>query len=130
VFEMFDCIEGLERIPPARRQGVPGFDMVPRFRVVGRVGTPDGFGLVEDFEALRALAPGRVLKVAIPGPLTFAMPLDPGGRDAGEVATRIRRCLQHVPADKLTVTGDCEFSVLPRLLARANTRELLTSSAW
>ena len=85
VYEMFDCVAGLERVAPGRKLGVPGYDMAPHFNVVGPITAPDGFGIVEDFEALRALAPGRVLKVAIPGPLTFAMPLTAGGRPVSEI---------------------------------------------
>lgn len=89
VYEMFDRVEGLERITPGRRLGVPGYDMAPHFTVTGEIAAPEGFGVVEDFEALKALAPDRVLKVAIPGPLTFAMPLRAGARDAGAVIDEI-----------------------------------------
>lgn len=85
VYEMFDRIEGLKRITPGRKLGVPGYDMAPHFAVVDRIHSPQGFGVVEDFELLRALAPDRVLKVAIPGPLTFAMPLRPESRDVGAI---------------------------------------------
>ena len=89
VYEMFDRIEGLERIRPGRRLGVPGYDMAPRFSVVGPIRAPAGFGVVEDFEALRALAPVARHKVAIPGPLTFAMPLHPEGGEAGPVLDQV-----------------------------------------
>ena len=50
---------------------------------------PDGFGVVDDFLALKVLAPDRPLKVAIPGPLTFAMPLKAGVRNRDEVMDEI-----------------------------------------
>ena len=89
VYEMFDCVEGLERIAPGRKLGVPGYDMAPHFNVVDTIRSPRGFGIVEDFEALRAVAPDRPLKVAIPGPLTFALPLKSSGRTVADVMTEI-----------------------------------------
>ena len=73
VFELYDALVGLERVPPLRRVGVSGDDMAPHFNRVGGVSAPRGLGVVEDFLALKAKAPpGSVLKVALPGPLTFA----------------------------------------------------------
>ena len=51
---------------------MPGYDMAPHFAPEGVVSAPEGLGVVEDFKALKRLAPGRHLKVALPGPLTFA----------------------------------------------------------
>jgi len=42
------------------------------------VSAPEAFGTVEDYRAAAAVAGGRPLKVALPGPLTFAMNIDPG----------------------------------------------------
>jgi len=89
VYEMFDRVEGLERVAPARRLGVPGYDMAPHFNVVGPISAPRGFGVVEDFEALRAAAGDRPLKVAIPGPLTFGLPLESKGRPVAEAMSEI-----------------------------------------
>jgi 5-methyltetrahydropteroyltriglutamate--homocysteine methyltransferase len=77
VFEMYDHIGGLERVPPARRLGVPGYDMAPAFVAREIPSAPQGLGVVEDFRALKRLACGR-LKVAVPGPLTFASAIEPG----------------------------------------------------
>ena len=89
VYEMFDRVTGLSRIAPGRKIGVPGYDMAPHFEVIGRIEAPDGFGVVEDFCALKALAPNRLLKVAMPGPLTFAMPLETGTRNRDDVLDEI-----------------------------------------
>jgi 5-methyltetrahydropteroyltriglutamate--homocysteine methyltransferase len=78
VYDMFDRLGGLERVPPARRVGVAGYDMAPHFRAVERVTAPGGLGVVAEFEALRRLAPGLVLKVALPGPVTFLEGIEPG----------------------------------------------------
>ncbi|HEY5634143.1 MAG TPA: hypothetical protein VIT02_10290 [Burkholderiaceae bacterium] len=71
VYEMHDRFTGLERLEPQRRLGVFGPDQVPQFSVTGAVDAPTGLGVVADFERLRALAPGRALKVSVPGPLTL-----------------------------------------------------------
>jgi len=89
VYEMFDRVDGLKRISPSRKLGVPGYDMAPHFNVIDHISAPDGFGVVEDFKALLALAPDRPLKVAIPGPLTFALPLMAQSRDIGDVMDEI-----------------------------------------
>jgi 5-methyltetrahydropteroyltriglutamate--homocysteine methyltransferase len=86
VYEMFDRLDGLERVPPRRRLGVPGYDRAPHFAARDRIAAPGGLGAVEEFEALRRFAPAdmheaRALKIAIPGPLTFGGFVDAGARD-------------------------------------------------
>ena len=76
VFEVYDQLQGLRRISPARRLGIAGYDMAPHFAPEGRVTAPNGLGTVDDFRALRALLPDRPVKIAIPGPLTFAEFID------------------------------------------------------
>lgn len=87
VYEMYDRLAGLRRLPTARRVGVPGYDQAPRFEAVARVTAPDGLGLVEDLRRLRQVAaelarlagrPAPALKVALPGPLTFAGAIELG----------------------------------------------------
>ncbi len=80
VYEMFGRLSGLERIPPSRKLGIAGYDTAPRFVAVGPIAAPSGLGAVAEFRRLAALAPNRVLKVALPGPLTFAGAIDPGAR--------------------------------------------------
>ncbi|MEX2648522.1 MAG: hypothetical protein WD673_05865, partial [Alphaproteobacteria bacterium] len=72
VFELYATLGGLERLPVKRRLGVPGYDRAPRFRRTGSVSAPGGLGIVAEFEALRRCVPGRPIKIAVPGPLTFA----------------------------------------------------------
>ncbi|MCH8844206.1 MAG: hypothetical protein IID61_14700 [SAR324 cluster bacterium] len=49
--------------------------------------------------------------------------------ESGEdVARRIRLCLAHMPAEKLTVTADCGFSALPRYLARAKLQAMVAGA--
>lgn len=78
VYEMYDRLSGLERLQPARRLGVPGYDRAPKFVAAARVAAPNGLGVVEEYRRLRALCPDRAVKVAFPGPLTFARNIAPG----------------------------------------------------
>jgi 5-methyltetrahydropteroyltriglutamate--homocysteine methyltransferase len=89
VFEMYDRINGIDRVPPARRLGVPGYDMAPTFLAVDTLSAPNGFGIVEDFQALRRLVPNSPTKIALPGPLTFAHAIDAGARDVSTVIDEI-----------------------------------------
>src|SRR5262245_50777184 len=69
VFEMFQHLQGLKRVPPSRKLGVPGYDMAPHFAVEGDITAPRGLGVVAEYRTLKRLAPGRHLKVALPGPV-------------------------------------------------------------
>ena len=85
VFEMYDRIEGLTRVPPRRRLGIPGYDMAPSF-IADQVPTaPDGLGVVAEFAALKRMLPDRRLKIALPGPLTFAASIQPGEADQNAI---------------------------------------------
>ncbi len=108
VYEMFDRLEGLERVPPRRRVGVPGYDMAPHFATTGRVSAPGGLGIVSELALLGRLAPGRALKVALPGPLTFAQAIDPaGGYAAGAAgaAALVEDLVALVRAELLALAG-------------------------
>jgi 5-methyltetrahydropteroyltriglutamate--homocysteine methyltransferase len=59
--------------------------MAPHFAVEGEVTAPHGLGVVGEFGTLKRLAPGRHLKVAIPGPVTFAGFLTTGRHDVGGI---------------------------------------------
>ncbi len=85
VFEMFDGLEGVRRIPPRRRLGLAGYDKAPRFVAEDKLAAPRGFGVVEDFQKLRRLVPERPLKIAMPGPLTFTGQIDAGEREPGRL---------------------------------------------
>lgn len=89
VYEMFDRLGGLERLAPARRLGIGGYDMAPHFNVTGDIEAPDGLGAVEEFLQLREMAPDANLKVAIPGPLTFAQAVELGDHDRDRALDRL-----------------------------------------
>ncbi|WP_178130355.1 cobalamin-independent methionine synthase II family protein [Reyranella sp. CPCC 100927] len=84
VFEMFQHLQGLKRVAPGRKLGVPGYDMAPHFMVESAVTAPRGLGVIGEFQTLKRLAPGRHLKVALPGPVTFAGFMTLGRHDVGE----------------------------------------------
>jgi len=86
VYELFGRLEGLERMAPARRLGVPGYDRAPGYRAAGPIRAPGGLGIVAEYEELRALCPGRPVVIAFPGPLTFAGRIDTGSYGAGAAA--------------------------------------------
>ena len=78
VFEMFDRLSGLERTPPARKLGVPGYDRAPHFVATTKVSAPRGLGIVHEYQQLKRLCPDRPLKIAFPGPMTFLGSIEPG----------------------------------------------------
>ncbi|MGE0736328.1 MAG: cobalamin-independent methionine synthase II family protein [Alphaproteobacteria bacterium] len=80
VYEAYDRLHGLARQPPARKLGITGYDMAPHFLATGPITAPNGIGTVEEFLILRGMAPNRPLKIALPGPLTFAGFIQPGER--------------------------------------------------
>ena len=90
VYEMYDRLTGIERIAPARRIGVPGYDRAPKFVASQRIAAKGGLGIVDEHRRLQAMCPGRAVKVAFPGPLTFARNIAPGPVYGDGVAARGR----------------------------------------
>ena len=80
VYEMYERLNGLKRVPSARRLGVPGYDSAPHFIAEERISAPRGLGVAREFAALQLLAPGRHLKAAFPGALTFALGIKSAAR--------------------------------------------------
>jgi 5-methyltetrahydropteroyltriglutamate--homocysteine methyltransferase len=80
VYEMFQLMEGLTRVPARRRLGIAGYDMAPGFTSSEPVSAPGGLRLKEELKFLRSISGGRPIKMALPGPLTFAMRIEPEGR--------------------------------------------------
>jgi 5-methyltetrahydropteroyltriglutamate--homocysteine methyltransferase len=75
----YDRLTGLQALPQGRRWGPPAHDQRSKHRCVAPVGTPNGLGLVEEYQRLRTITSARV-KVPIPGPFTLA-----GCIEGGEV---------------------------------------------
>jgi len=86
VYEMYDRLTGLERSPSERRFGVPGYDRAPHFRAAEALRAPEGLGIVAEYRQLRRLCPDRPLKIAFPGPMTFARNIEPGPHHANREA--------------------------------------------
>ncbi|HEV2125174.1 MAG TPA: cobalamin-independent methionine synthase II family protein [Chloroflexota bacterium] len=97
-------LAGLQPLPVARKLGSPGYDMVPQYRAVERITlrppgeladnrlTPaEGLGIAEEFTFARTLT-DKPLKVTCPGPLMFALQIQPNGgpyRDRFEIAAEL-----------------------------------------
>lgn len=80
VYEMFQLMNGLKRVPAERKLGIAGYDMAPRFTSSEPVSAPGGLHLGDELEFLKSIAGSRPIKMALPGPLTFAMRIQPQGR--------------------------------------------------
>lgn len=94
-------LAGLQPLGVARKLGSAGYDMVPQYRAVDRLSLRPqeeqedarllpgaGLGIVEEYALARTLT-GRPLKVTCPGPLMFALQIQPDGgpyRDRFEIA--------------------------------------------
>lgn len=94
VYELHDRLTGLRRLDTQRRLGVQGYDQIPQFEVTGAIEAPQGLGIVEDFLRLRDAAPARALKVAVPGPLTFASMLHGARRSEESVLDDLVRVVR------------------------------------
>ena len=68
--------------------------MAPHFRADEPVVAPKGLGVVGEYRLLKALAPGRALKVTLPGPLTFAGAINPGARTAEQIMSDLVMLVQ------------------------------------
>ena len=106
VYEMYDRLTGIERVPAGRRLGVPGYDMAPAFIANERIAAPDGLGLVEEYLALRRIAPEHKLKLALPGPLTFANNINPApayGEGGDALAALLAELVAFIGAELATL---------------------------
>ena len=99
VYEMYDRLDGMERVPPARRLGVPGYDRAPKFTAVERLTAPAGLGIVGEYRQLRRICPDRPVKIAFPGPMTFARNIAPGAVYDGDRTLLIEDIVAIVQAE-------------------------------
>jgi 5-methyltetrahydropteroyltriglutamate--homocysteine methyltransferase len=83
----FGRLSGLERLPAPRQLGVPSYDTHAPYRVVDRVGAPDGLGLVAEWTMTRRLADRPLLRATCPGPYTLSIPLRHAGGPYRDRAT-------------------------------------------
>lgn len=94
VYEMFQLMEGLKRVPSRRRLGIAGYDMAPGFTSSEPVTAPGGLKLSEELAFLKSVAKGRPIKMTLPGPLTFAMRIEPEGRTPAAMMDEIVEILR------------------------------------
>jgi 5-methyltetrahydropteroyltriglutamate--homocysteine methyltransferase len=67
----YDRLTGLQPLPPGRRWGPPAHDQRSKYVCIAPLDAPQGLGLVEEYQRLRAVTDAPV-KVPIPGPFTLA----------------------------------------------------------
>jgi 5-methyltetrahydropteroyltriglutamate--homocysteine methyltransferase len=81
----YRIIKNIAPLPIRRKAGPWGYDQQQRYEATGRIELPAaGFGLVKDFEFLRANT-RRALKATCAGPLTFGSRIHPGSAYKGVV---------------------------------------------
>jgi 5-methyltetrahydropteroyltriglutamate--homocysteine methyltransferase len=67
----YEYLQGLERLPVARRLGAPAHDQRDRYVAVASINAPHGLGTVEEFRRFRSITSARS-KMPLPGPFTLA----------------------------------------------------------
>ncbi len=70
----YELLSGLRPRPVERRLGAVGYDQVPSYDVVDRIGASAGLGIVSDFVAA-SVRTHKPLKATCPGPLTLTLNL-------------------------------------------------------
>jgi len=95
VFEVLGRLSNLTRVPPPRRLGIAGYDKAPSFVSEGPITAENGLGTVAEYERTRAIAPDHWIKVALPGPLTFACYIAPGERSREVVLEELVAVVRH-----------------------------------
>jgi 5-methyltetrahydropteroyltriglutamate--homocysteine methyltransferase len=75
--EFYGHMTGLEALPSRRRVGVSGHDQRESYVAVDKIASPDGFGLVAEYEYAKTRTT-KALKVPCPGPFTLAGRIKPG----------------------------------------------------
>ena len=77
VQSFYKRVQGIEQEPELRKVGLYGYDSPPRYKAVGKLGVPDGLGIVDEYRYARANT-AKPIKVTCPGPLTLTIHIRPG----------------------------------------------------
>jgi 5-methyltetrahydropteroyltriglutamate--homocysteine methyltransferase len=87
IVSIFRHFTGLRALGPRRRVGILSYDGHVVYEAVERIGAPGGLGTLREIAYLTELT-DRPFKVTLPGPLTLATQVRPGGpyRDRVEIA--------------------------------------------
>lgn len=72
----YSIIAGIRALPIARQAGPWGYDQQVRYEAIGKIQTPEGFGIIQEFQYLRAHTQ-RTTKATCAGPLTFGSRIRP-----------------------------------------------------
>lgn len=80
-------IQGIQMLPPERSVGDQGYDTREGYEVTGKIGVPEGLGIVHEFNYLKAHT-AKPVKVTCTGPTTFAagVTIKSGYKDQKELA--------------------------------------------
>jgi 5-methyltetrahydropteroyltriglutamate--homocysteine methyltransferase len=78
IMGFYGRLRGLRETPPHRRLGAYLYDSTPVYETEARLEAPGGLGSVAEFELASRLST-RLVKVAVPGPLTLTNAIRPGG---------------------------------------------------
>jgi 5-methyltetrahydropteroyltriglutamate--homocysteine methyltransferase len=81
----YDYLKGLEPVERNRRWGAPAHDQRDRYRAIGQISAPDGFGTVAEYRRLREYT-DRPVKMPVPGPFTLAGCIEVGTVYSGRAA--------------------------------------------
>ena len=72
----YSIIEGIRPLPITRQAGPWGYDQQTRYEAIGKIATPTGLGIVQEFMYLHAHT-HRATKATCAGPLTFGSRIRP-----------------------------------------------------
>ncbi len=75
----YDYLDGIKKLPGARKLGVPAHDQRSKYRCIGPLSAPHGLGTVAEYRRFRGVTDAPA-KMPVPGPFTLA-----GCIDGGEV---------------------------------------------
>ncbi len=67
----YDYLEGIARLPTARRLGPPAHDQRSKYRCVSGLRAPNGLGTVDEYRRFREIT-AAPSKMPVPGPFTLA----------------------------------------------------------
>ena len=85
--EFYHHMTGIESVNQSRKAGVGGHDQREKYVAVEALGSPDGLGLIEEYEYIKDRT-DKPIKMPIPGPYTLSGRIDGGNlyKDRMEVA--------------------------------------------
>ncbi|HZP43350.1 MAG TPA: methionine synthase, partial [Candidatus Binatia bacterium] len=125
ILSMFGYFTGLRALPARRKVGILAYDQHTLYEPAERLAAPNGLGTLRELAYLKT-ATARPFKLTLPGPLTLATQIRPGGpyrsrleiaEDLADIINRELRALAAEGARNLQVDDVYQsFSMDPRHL--------------